>query len=137
MSRCGWRRPTACSPLTGVTPVLPMAKALVAAHPDATVRFIQAVRTADTRPFAAELNALAKSGSDVAVHCAVEDGSDPSAAAGRITPELLRGWLPDSDFDVYMCGPQVFMAAVHAQLIGLGVPDSAINYECFGPLQPV
>ena len=79
----------------GVTPVLPMAKALVAAHPDATVRFIQAVRTADARPFAAELNALAQSGSDVAVHCAVEDGSDPAAAAGRITPELLRGWLPD------------------------------------------
>jgi ferredoxin-NADP reductase len=50
---------------------------------------------------------------------------------------LLRGWLPDSDFDVYMCGPQVFMSAVHAQLVELGVPHSATNYESFGPLQPV
>jgi nitric oxide dioxygenase len=122
----------------GITPVLPMAKALVAAHPDAKVRFIHAVRTADVRPFAAELNALAQSGSDVAsVHCAVEDGSDPTAAAGRISPELLRVWLPDADFDVYLCGPRAFMSAVHSQLVELGVPDSAINYECFGPLQPV
>ena len=33
------------------------------AHPDAKVRFIQAVRTADARPFAAELDALAQNAS--------------------------------------------------------------------------
>ena len=121
----------------GVTPLLPMAKALVAAHPDATVRFIHAVRSADALPFGVEVAALADRGSNVRAHYAVEDGSDPQATAGRINADQLKQWLPDGPCDVFLCGPREFMADMHEKLRTAGVPDTAINYECFGPLQAV
>ena len=121
----------------GITPLLSMAKALTATHPQTPVVFIHAVRSASTLALGDEVDALTESGRDVRVRTVVEDGSDAGAVSGRITPELLREVLPNEPFDVYLCGPRLFMCAVHQQLTGLGVPDDAIRYECFGPLQTV
>jgi predicted ferric reductase len=56
----------------------------------------------------------------------------PEDRYGRLTPELIAGAVPDiaSRF-VYLCGPPPMMKAVRAQLLGLGVPDSAVLYEKF------
>ena len=121
----------------GITPLLAMAKALIAAHPETPVVFVHAVRSASMRALGDEVDALTEAGRDVRVCTVVEDASDPQSTSGRITPELLEDLLPDQPFDVYLCGPRLFMCSVHQQLTGLGVPDDAIRYECFGPLQAV
>lgn len=121
----------------GITPLLPMAKALAAAKPDTPIVFVQAVRSAAVRALADEVAALADLGTAVEIHHIVQDGSDPEAAEGRITPALLQEWLPHTPFRVYMCGAPNFMADVHRQLTEIGVADEDIRYENFGPLQPI
>ncbi|HAV87836.1 MAG TPA: nitric oxide dioxygenase, partial [Pseudomonas sp.] len=37
------------------------------------------------------------------------------------------------DVDVYFLGPKPFMTAVRRQLRALGVPDTQVRYEFFGP----
>lgn len=54
-------------------------------------------------------------------------------AAGYITPELIRDTLPLGDYDFFLCGPPSFMQAVYDTLSALGVRDSRIFAESFGP----
>ena len=52
---------------------------------------------------------------------------------GRVDAQLLEDLLPTPDADYYLCGPTAFMADLRAGLAGLGVPDSQIHSESFGP----
>lgn len=52
---------------------------------------------------------------------------------GRISSDLLQSVLPLADYDFFLCGPPPFMQAVYDMLIGLGVNDSRIQAEAFGP----
>lgn len=61
-------------------------------------------------------------------------------AAGHIHQGLLdvasiAGQLPLEEGDYYLCGPVGFMKFVKDQLLGLGVSESRIHYEVFGPHQ--
>ncbi|WP_420583580.1 pyridoxamine 5'-phosphate oxidase family protein [Ruegeria sp.] len=54
-------------------------------------------------------------------------------AGGHITVDLIRKVLPLDDYDFYLCGPPPFMQAVYDMLGELGVQDSRIFAESFGP----
>jgi nitric oxide dioxygenase len=56
------------------------------------------------------------------------------AYASRLDRARLQRWLPrDRDLDVYLLGPQPFMAQVRRDLLELGVPEKEIRHEFFGP----
>ena len=47
--------------------------------------------------------------------------------------ELSSMNLPTEKGNFYLCGPIVFMQFVKQQLLTLGVTESNIHYEVFGP----
>lgn len=52
---------------------------------------------------------------------------------GRITVDTLRQVLPLDDYDFFLCGPPAFMQGIYDSLRELGVDDSRIFAEAFGP----
>ena len=54
-------------------------------------------------------------------------------AHGRISAALLQAILPLNDYDFYLCGPPSFMQSMYDLLRNLGVNDSRILAEEFGP----
>jgi ferredoxin len=41
--------------------------------------------------------------------------------------------LPFDDYEFYLCGPPPFMKSLYCGLLSLGVSESRIHYEFFGP----
>jgi uncharacterized protein len=54
-------------------------------------------------------------------------------ATGYVSAELLQKMLPSLNYDFYMCGPPPMMSSMFEGLHGLGVPESRIHSEAFGP----
>lgn len=52
---------------------------------------------------------------------------------GHLSKDLLQSILPLDDYDCYLCGPSGFMQACYDLLRSLGVSDSRIHAEAFGP----
>ncbi|WP_346168147.1 ferredoxin reductase family protein [Streptomyces javensis] len=75
-----------------------------------------------------ELDALAAA-RGAAVHYVVDE---PAAYSSPLTPEALRGLVPDlAERDVYLCGPPGMTEAASAALRGAGVPRGRIHHESF------
>ncbi|WP_345802691.1 ferredoxin reductase family protein [Microbacterium sp. AZCO] len=56
----------------------------------------------------------------------------PASHAAWAGSAIFRHLAPDlEDYDVFLCGPAPWMAAVHADLIEAGVPDRRIHSEAF------
>lgn len=53
-------------------------------------------------------------------------------AQGVIDKVFMQKNLPIGDYDVYICGPTPFMAAMYQLVQDLGVPKGRIAYEFFG-----
>ncbi len=125
----------------GVTPLLSMAKSLVAAHHDAPVFFLQATRNSKVHAMRSEIEALKSSGSNVQTKVIYDEPLDDDLTSGkcdligRIDTNLIRDWTPVAEAKFYFCGPKAFMQAAASILNELGVDDSRIHFECFGPLQ--
>ena len=52
---------------------------------------------------------------------------------GRVDIDLLKQMLPFDDYEFYLCGPPSFMKSVYCGLLSLGVVESRVHYEFFGP----
>ncbi len=52
---------------------------------------------------------------------------------GRIDVDVLKQVLPFDDYEFYLCGPGAFMQTFYEGLTGLGVDETRIHYESFGP----
>jgi ferredoxin-NADP reductase len=55
-------------------------------------------------------------------------------SSGRIDSELIASLVPDLDAEFYLCGPTPFMAGIQSGLGALGVSESRIHTEIFGPV---
>ena len=124
----------------GVTPLLSMAKTLVAAGSDVPIYFLQAARNSRLRAFAEEFRDLAAApnlqtrvifdeplaGDRQQRHC--DD-------VGVVSKQLLESWTPYTEATFYFCGPLPFMRQVIHHLRELQVDESRIRYEFFGPKQ--
>jgi nitric oxide dioxygenase len=123
----------------GVTPLLSMAKSIVYSNPQLPVYFLQAARNSSVHAFADEIQNLATLSDnmhtkilyDAPLPGDIESGK--CDAAGFVTTQLLREWTPYAEADFYFCGPKPFMQNVHACLQELGVDETRVRYEFFGP----
>ena len=52
---------------------------------------------------------------------------------GRVDMALLKQVLPFDDFDFFLCGPPPFMRSLYCGLLSMGMAESRIHYEFFGP----
>lgn len=125
----------------GVTPLLSMAKTLGDQRPDAPLYFLQAARNSRVHAFADEVRQLAANGTNVQTRVIYDQPLEGDATEGKcdatgiVTTEFLRDWTPYKDAEFYFCGPKPFMQNVYSGLKQLGVDESRIHFEFFGPKQ--
>ncbi len=55
------------------------------------------------------------------------------SGAGRLNADMLQSVLPLDKYQFYLCGPAGFMQDTYDLLLSLGVNDTDINAEAFGP----
>ncbi|WP_037955767.1 ferric reductase-like transmembrane domain-containing protein [Streptomyces sp. PRh5] len=107
----------------GITPL----RALFETLPGEVILVYRARRPEDLA-LRGELDALAAA-RGAAVHYVVDE---PAAYFSPLTPEALRGLVPDlAERDVFLCGPSGMTEAAVAALRGAGVPRARIHHESF------
>ena len=127
----------------GITPLLSMAKSLAEAKATTPIYFLQAARNSRVHALADEVRSLSAIGGNVQTKVLYDAPLSDDLQSGKcddegfVTAELLREWTPFADADFYLCGPSPFMASVVATLQELGVDESRVRYEFFGPKQAV
>jgi ferredoxin-NADP reductase len=111
---------------SGITPVLSIAKSVLATSPR-PVSLLYANRDEGSIIFSRQLEELQACHTgrfDVRHHLDVEDGFVDAAAVTAFVDGRL-------DADFYVCGPGPFMELVEATLVGLGIGPDAVAIERF------
>jgi len=123
----------------GLTPMVSMLNAIVAAGSVRPVWFVHGSRNGREHAMGAHVRRLAAEHPNVHVHICyslpeLEDkqGRDFDSP-GHVTVELLKRLLPPAAYDFYVCGPEPFMRSLYNGLLNWGVAESRIHYEFFGP----
>ncbi|MEZ8801222.1 NO-inducible flavohemoprotein [Vibrio splendidus] len=120
----------------GITPAISMLNAEAGSGRD--IRFIHAALNADVHAFKTHVDQLAVDHDHIAPFYVYSEPS-PSCqphAEGFISKDLIAAQLPhDLDVEFYFLGPKPFMAAALKIAKELGLPDSQIHYEFFGPVE--
>jgi ferredoxin-NADP reductase/MOSC domain-containing protein YiiM len=121
----------------GATPVLAMLQTLAAARSTRQVLWLQAARDAEHHPFGAEVGRLTSALSHGRSYvCYSRPGARDKmgagfAASGRLSLAVFREIGVPLDADVYLCGPNRFMADMKETLATLGVDPQRIHAEIF------
>ena len=127
----------------GVTPVLAMLYSLAAQRSNRQVWWLYGSHNAADHAFAAEVRELLSQLGNARSHiCYSQPGPQDGVGGGeltrgRLSVELIAELGVPPDADVYLCGPQAFMAELGAGLVGLGFAPSRIRTERFGALSPI
>ncbi|MEE8252166.1 MAG: 2Fe-2S iron-sulfur cluster-binding protein, partial [Gemmatimonadales bacterium] len=123
----------------GLTPLVSMLNAILAAGSNRPTWFVHGSRNGRVHAMGEHVRQVAEENSNVHAHIRY---SNPSAAdligrdyddEGHVDVELLRHLLPSSDCDFYLCGPSSFMRSLLNGLLAWGVAEVRIHYEFFGP----
>jgi hypothetical protein len=124
----------------GVTPMVSMLHSLTHDPLARPVWFIHGGRDGKHHPLCDEVRMLVAAHQHLHAHVAYsrprpEDvpGIDFDSS-GRIDSELIARLVPDLDAEFYLCGPTPFMAGIQSGLGALGVSESRIHTEIFGPV---
>jgi ferredoxin-NADP reductase/MOSC domain-containing protein YiiM len=121
----------------GVTPVLAMLHALAAAGSTRQVLWLHTARDGQHHPFASEvrklLDALPNGRSYVCYTKpdANDKTGDDFQASGRLSRSVLNELGLPRDADIYLCGPNQFMADMKEAAVALGAAAQRIYIEIF------
>lgn len=119
----------------GLTPMMSMLEALVDSEQRAPITFLHACEDPTQHSFGQRVEQLKKSCGKLTnftwyLHNA---GQEKDTFSGLMELKPLSAQLPLLDGQFYICGPTGFMKFIKGQLLGLGVSESQIHYEVFGP----
>ena len=123
----------------GQTPMLAMLDTLAKAHHTAQVNWFHAAENGDVHAFADEVKELGKTLPRFSAHTWYREPNEADRAKGAFDSiglmdlNKLEGAISDPAMQFYLCGPVGFMQFAAKQLVGLGVKNENIHYECFGP----
>jgi ferredoxin-NADP reductase/MOSC domain-containing protein YiiM len=121
----------------GVTPVLAMLYALSSMHSTRPVLWLQAARDGQHFPLAAEVRRLVFALAQVRSYVCFSRPENADRlgkdfdAAGHLSPAVLEKVGLSPDADVYLCGPNSFMADMRAALAQRGVRPDRVHIEMF------
>ncbi len=125
----------------GITPTLSMLHAAAAHARDREVHFIHATYNGNTHAFRNEVIRLAASHGRTNHHVFYEAPTVEDREfrrfdkEGRVDRDFLERHLRDVAGEFYFCGPGGFMATIRAALLELGVAQTRLHFEAFGPLE--
>lgn len=128
----------------GITPMISMAAHLVRegfrTRNKRLLTIFHASQTTAERAFSKDFRNLEKtSGGNIRYYSIISKPDEAEKAgfdfdgAGHIDAEMIRQTLPLDDYDFYLCGPATFMQALYDAIRSLGVRDTRIFAEAFGP----
>lgn len=123
----------------GVTPMLAMLHAVVAARSSRRVWLFHGVRNSAEHVFRDEADALARRTKTLSMHsfysapCSADLPLPPHIRRGRMTTANLVAPGPGPDADYLLCGPPAFTAELALGLAEYGVAAARIHSEDFGP----
>lgn len=115
----------------GITPVLAMLHALAVNGSDREVWWLHVTRNAHTMAFGTEVGDL------IATLPNAHQRVIYTADTGRPDAGAIAALGLPHDADVYLCGPEVFMADMRTALAGAGIDQARIHTELFGTLPPI
>ena len=121
----------------GATPVLAMLHALAEERSRRQVLWLHAARDREHHPFAAEVRRLMpalKNGRGYVCYSRPGPGDKAGEdfdAAGHVSPATFEAAGVPRDADVYLCGPNAFMADMKTALGAFGVAAGRIHEEIF------
>lgn len=123
----------------GLTPLVSMMNDIVGKKSGRRVWFIHGARNGQEHAFGGHVRRLAREYDNVTAHIRYSnptlddmEGEDYDSK-GRIDLNLLKQLLPFDDHEFYLCGPPPFMKTFYCGLLSMGVAESRIHYEFFGP----
>lgn len=123
----------------GITPMLSMAKAIVASGSKREAWFFYGVRNRREHIHREELQKLAAENENIHLHICYSRPSPDEVKGndyhheGRVSIELLKEVLPSNNFEYFLCGNGAFMKSITEGLEAWGVPEKDIYFEAFGP----
>jgi ferredoxin-NADP reductase len=121
----------------GATPVLAMLYALAAAGSTRQIFWLHAARDRQHHPFGPEVRRLMRALTDGRSHvCYTRPGAhdmmgEDFDATGRLSRSVFDELGIPREADVYLCGPNSFMADMKAALAALDVAPERIHVEIF------
>jgi ferredoxin-NADP reductase/MOSC domain-containing protein YiiM/ferredoxin len=127
----------------GATPVLAMLHSLAAARSTQQVLWLHAARDGRHHPFAAEVRrlmlALPRGRSYVCYSspCSRDQLSKDFDTAGHLSRSVFEEAGVPQDGEVYLCGPNRFMADMKTELKAFGVAPERIRIEIFNGGEPM
>ncbi|MEO9654111.1 NO-inducible flavohemoprotein [Marinomonas sp.] len=122
----------------GLTPMQAMLDTFKKQGYTQPISYLHACATPSQHSFKAHVDDL-KASLPLNVHTWYEkaDAIDNGVYEGKMDLETIKGELPITEGEFYLCGPLGFMMFVKQQLLTLGVQADRIHYELFGPHQDV
>ena len=121
----------------GATPVLAMLHALAAARSTRQVIWLHTARDGQHHPFASEARGLMRvlpNGRSYVCYTrpdALDKTGEDFDVTGRLSRSVFDELRLPRDADVYLCGPNRFMADMKEALMTLGVAPECIHMEIF------
>jgi len=121
----------------GATPVLAMLNTLSSAHSARQVLWLHAARDGEHHPFNAEVSRLIQTlahGRSYVCYSRPEprdtvgQGFD---AAGHLSRSVFDAVGLPREAEIYLCGPNRFMAEMRETLAALGIPRERVHFEIF------
>jgi len=122
----------------GLTPMQAMLNTLAKQQYSHPVSYLHACANQGQHSFKDHVNSL-KDTLNLSVHTWYEQASEAEDGVieGNMELDQIKGGLPLSNGEFYLCGPVGFMMFVKQQLLTLGVEADRIHYELFGPHKDV
>ena len=123
----------------GLTPMISMLNAIVQSDGAREVWFVHGARNGREHAMGDHVRRLAAEHANVHAHVPYSQ-PDPGDRVGRdfdsierVDLDLLKQILPFGDYDFFVFGPTPFMRSLYCGLLSLGLSESRIHYEFFGP----
>lgn len=123
----------------GLTPMISMLNTLVKAEDNRSITFIHAAQNGKVHAMRDHVLELASRMPNLSVYFIYQTPTDKDRQEkmyhkeGYVDQEWLESVLTDKTANYYFCGPTPFMKAVNHALKSIGVADTSIHYEFFGP----
>ena len=122
---------------SGITPFLSMAYAIRDGIEDFNLTILFGSRTEKAILFKEELDAICAATDKVKVVHVLSDEEKEGFEHGFLSAELIKKYVPDEDYSVFICGPEAMYRFLVAEVEKLGLDRKHVRRELLGATKKV